>query len=202
MLDIFTSIFDSLFPPHKSIILLRKVTQERFTALLKPRLVGKIIALCNYDEPLIKAAITANKFHDSKKAALLLGTLFTEWIKSQGLEETLFVPIPLSSERNKERGYNQVERILKYTPSTLPCTYPLLKRTTNTKPQTSLPRKERLENVRGIFSIAEYADIQKYTKIVVVDDVTTTGATLEEALSTLKETYGHTHEIIGVAIAH
>ena len=95
MLDIFTSIFDSLFPPHKSIILLRKVTQERFTALLKPRLVGKIIALCNYDEPLIKAAITANKFHDSKKAALLLGTLFTEWIKSQGLEETLFVPIPL-----------------------------------------------------------------------------------------------------------
>ena len=202
MLDIFTSIFDSLFPPHKSIILLRKVTQERFTALLKPRLVGKIIALCNYDEPLIKAAITANKFHDSKKAALLLGTLFTEWIKSQGLEETLFVPIPLSSERNKERGYNQVERILKYTPGTLPCTYPLLKRTTNTKPQTSLPRKERLENVRGIFSIAEYADIQKYTKIVVVDDVTTTGATLEEALSTLKETYGHTHEIIGVAIAH
>ncbi len=202
MLDIFTYIFDSLFPPHKSIALLRAVTRERFLRLLQPKMVGKITALSNYDEPYIKAAITANKFHDSKKAAVLLGALFHEWCSKEANSETLFVPIPLSKERAQDRGYNQVQRILEHANTALGQTYPLLKRTVDTKPQTSLPRKERLENVRGIFSVEKYSDIQRYTKIVVVDDVTTTGATLEEALATLTEAFGTTHEIIGVAIAH
>lgn len=202
MLDIFTYLFDSLFPPHKSVVLLRKVTRDAFLNLLEPRLVGKIKALTNYDEPFIKAAITANKFHDSKKAAILLGALLTDWCSDKTSTETLFVPIPLSKERAKERGYNQVTRILEHTDAASLHIYPLLHRTINTKPQTSLPRKERLQNVRGIFSTTEYPDIQKYTKIIVVDDVITTGATLEEAISTLTHAFGTTHEIIGVAIAH
>ncbi len=202
MLDIFTQILDVLFPQHKSVVLLRRVSEDRFLLLLKPRIVGKTITLANYDEPLIKAAITANKFHDSKKAARLLGILFNKYCQETITAKTLFVPIPLSKIRAKDRGYNQVTRILEHSEIASLNTYPLLRRNINTKPQTSLPRKERLENVRGIFSIEEYPDIQKYSKIVVVDDVTTTGATLEEALSTLTRVFGTTHEVIGVAIAH
>ncbi len=203
MLDIFTHILDTLFPPPDSVLRLRPISSESFVRLLQPSKVGKAIFIASYHHPLIKAAVVANKFHDSQKAAQLLGTLFDTWFKEHtNNTPTLFIPIPLSQERKKSRGYNQVERILENAPCAKENLFPLLIRTVNSSPQTSLHRTQRLTNIRGIFSYLEHTSIKNYARIIVVDDVTTTGATLDEALLVLTEKLGSSHQIIGVAIAH
>ena len=203
MLDILASIVDTLFPPAKSVRRLRGLTPETFRRLLQPNKVGAVVTLSPYQHQIIKAAITANKFHDSKLAATLLGALFDAWYQTQNPEiPTLFIPIPLSQKRLRDRGYNQVTRILENAACAHSNCAPLLTRELHSAPQTSLHRAERLTNIQGIFSYQEYEPIAKYKRILILDDVITTGATLEEALKVLRQALGKSHQIIGVAIAH
>lgn len=202
MLDIFTRFFDVIFPPHASVLIVRKLNHETFGKLSVPHKVNNIQTLTNYNHPHVKAAVTANKFHDSKKAAELLAQLFDTWYGTLPTKPTLFVPIPLSHKRQKERGYNQVDRILRASEYTNGCIEKLLIKNIDRPPQTSLPRVERLENVRGVFTHKPAVDLYMYSRIIVIDDVTTTGATMEEALKVLHSELGRSHEIIGVTLAH
>lgn len=202
MLDIFTRFFDAVFPPHESVLTVRLLTNETFRRLAVHQTIHEVHTLAEYSHPHIKAAITANKFHDSKKAAKLLALLFDSWYVTLPEKPTVFVPIPLSPKRQKERGYNQVDRILKSSTFTQTRQRHLLFKNTDRPPQTSLPRADRLLNVRGVFTYRPNPDIYMYSRIIVLDDVTTTGATMEEALKVLRNELGGSHEIIGVTIAH
>lgn len=202
MLDIFSRFFDTLFPPHVSVLTVQNLSREPFLKLATQSLIGKTQTLSSYHHPHIKAAITANKFHDNHKAANLLAALFDEWYAEQHDVPTLFVPIPLSSKRQKERGYNQVERILQASTYAQTHIHQLLVRKTHRVAQTSLPRIERLQNVRGVFAYKPTSDLCRYRRIIILDDVTTTGATMEEALQVLRKELGKTHKIMGVTIAH
>ncbi len=113
MLDIFQQLADSLFPPLEAVRLLRPVKKEEFARYYEPHTFQNFIALAEYHHPTIKAAITANKFHDYQKAAILLSVLIENYLNTNTQPNTVFVPIPLSSERARERGYNQVSRVLK-----------------------------------------------------------------------------------------
>jgi ComF family protein len=99
---------------------------------------------------------------------------------------TLLVPVPLSAERLRERGFNQSWEIAKHLSKLthLPTRADAVLRTRHTPAQSTLKFKERRDNIKGAFACPARLE---GTHIAVVDDVMTSGATLEEMARTLKK---------------
>jgi ComF family protein len=103
----------------------------------------------------------------------------------------LIIPMPMHPTRLKERGFNQaleIARILSKR-THIKLDYSLCKRSKHTPPQASLPLKERIKNIRDAFDCQQNVD---GLNIAIVDDVMTTGASLNELAKTLKQA-GATH---------
>ena len=101
----------------------------------------------------------------------------------------LVIPVPLHKSRLRERGFNQVMLILADwagRPELPPVSSRLMKRVRPTPPQASLDRVHRAASVRKAFSV-ERPDEVKDRKVLVVDDVYTTGATARECAKVLKK---------------
>jgi ComF family protein len=196
---------DFLFPPRSDEEVLREATNDTFLSHLAPCILETTrpgaVALMSIRDPRVRAAIHEAKYHGSEKAFTLLALALTEYLREDaGLAKSVLVPVPLSSVRRKERGFNQVEEVVTRAAKELGRTVDagLLVRTRDTASQVSLPRKEREENMRGAFSAA-YSPDPSYTYIV-VDDVTTTGATFQAAVDALRAA-GAVH-IAPLALAH
>ena len=155
-----------------------------------------IITLTRYRECAIEDSIRALKYEKSAHAARLLGGLLADYLLDTLSELSLFskraivlVPMPLHHTRERNRGYNQIDLVLKELPlqeSGILVRPELLKRIRDTPPQTRLSRRERLENIAQAFATlpdTSYRDLH----IFLIDDVTTTGATLKEAARTLEK---------------
>lgn len=117
-------------------------------------------------------------------------SIFTQIVK-----KSVLCPVPLNPWRRRSRGFNQAKLFsVKLSKRFGAKSVKLLKRIKNTKKQVGLKRRERLENVKGVFRIRK-RDVSNIKKVVLVDDVMTTGATLEECAKELKrngveEVYG------------
>ncbi len=151
-----------------------------------------------YHEPRVTALVWELKYHANSRSAALAGEYLAEILLAAASEEIgtpLLVPVPMHPARRRERGHNQTEMlcraslfalrslgeavpVLEYTPKALV-------RTVNTKTQQGLPRAERLKNIKNSMQVADPDRIAGRVCIV-VDDVTTTGATFEEAKRALK----------------
>ncbi|MDD4890871.1 MAG: ComF family protein [Phycisphaerae bacterium] len=96
------------------------------------------------------------------------------------------VPVPLHWRRRWGRGFNQSELLAEVVAARLgkPMAH-LLARPVHRPPQASLPRSQRFENIRGVFSARHPREVRGRT-LCLVDDVCTTGATLSEAARTLR----------------
>ena len=98
----------------------------------------------------------------------------------------LIIPMPMHPTRLKQRGFNQALEIAKVL--TKNCKdkldYKSVERQTLTPPQASLPLKERVKNIKGAFKVE--TDLSG-KRIAIVDDVMTTGASLNELAKTLKK---------------
>jgi ComF family protein len=109
-------------------------------------------------------------------------------LEDAGWRYDLVTWVPLHATRQRERGFNQsqilAESLLATTPGP-PC-IPLLKRIRPTKSQAHLKRRERLTNLKGAFALLKNADVRGKT-ILIVDDVCTTGSTINECAKTLKQ---------------
>jgi predicted amidophosphoribosyltransferase len=106
-----------------------------------------------------------------------------------GLVETfdVVIPVPLHKDRLRERGFNQsllLAREVARGPG-LQVDYKSLKRTRPTKPQADLKTEERRKNVRDAFEVKSPEGVRK-KKVLLVDDVYTTGATVSECARVLK----------------
>jgi len=98
------------------------------------------------------------------------------------------VPVPLHPLKKRERGFNQAACIAKHlgTASGLPVREDLVMRVVHTRTQTTLSKKERLKNVTGAFGPISDTDITG-SKVIIVDDVFTTGATTNACARVLKD---------------
>lgn len=126
------------------------------------------------------ALVHALKFRGELALAPLLASLLKERIPAQERVDCI-IPVPLSSRRLKERGYNQALEIARHVGAKVQID--LCRRARDTAPQMELPFDERRRNVRGAF-VCEHS--LQGQSIAVLDDVMTTGATLDEMAATLK----------------
>jgi ComF family protein len=163
--------------------------------------VGEHRALTHFNDPHIKALIHEAKYASNTRAHALLGTLITIYLTHHSLpEEALWVPIPLSRARLRMRGYNQIEEVLRTVPELKKqLAADVLTRSRATRPQTELTREERLLNVRDAFSSTR-GDRVTGRDIFLIDDVTTTGATLTDAKRALL--IHHPRSVTTIALAH
>jgi len=100
----------------------------------------------------------------------------------------VIVPVPLHKKRLKERGFNQSLLLAKEISrkQNVPVDYLNLKRLRYTEPQINLKGEERLKNIKDAFAV-ENARVFKNQKILLIDDVYTTGATVVECSKVLKK---------------
>ncbi|NCG09179.1 MAG: ComF family protein [Verrucomicrobia bacterium] len=118
------------------------------------------------------------------------------------LSGAILVPVPLHPTKLRERGFNQSEHLAHtlLQNSDARAVEPLLLRSEFTHSQTHLDRKDRLQNVKNAFALSATANLMNDTYYILVDDVFTTGSTLNACARTLR-TAGVTH-LRAVAIGH
>lgn len=146
------------------------------------------IISCGYYGGVLKELILKFKYKNDFTAGDILAELLEEYIAEKfDYKEYIITYIPLSKKSQKARGFNQCEYIASKIARDLSLeAVEILIKTKETKEQKKLKKDERFENIREAFGIKKGTDI-KNKKIILIDDVTTTGATLQEAYKLLKK---------------
>lgn len=178
------------------------------------------LAFFDFTNPVVKKIIHALKYEGNRALGNYLGTaLYREFFKKAATGSTsslhqemlenhlILAPLPLSKKSHRNRGYNQSQLIcesiirtaradgitIEYLPN-------LLRKHRNTPRQVEIRlRSERLKNLHGAFSVSNGRSIHGRT-IILLDDVTTTGATFAEARRVLAPFQAK--RIIAIAVAH
>lgn len=137
---------------------------------------------------LIKTAIKKIKYREIFSLTEELVELAIKRIQSSMFSHYLIIPIPLHIKRFSTRGFNQSELIGEIISKNwnLSIEKKVLQRIKNTQSQVKLKKKERAENIKGAFSVINKEEIAGQ-KILLIDDVFTSGATLNEAAKILKK---------------
>jgi len=165
----------------------------------------------NYRDPLIKKSIWLLKYKGKKKIANTFATIIHERIIEElsdliifeNFKNPILIPIPLAPKRKKERGFNQAELICKELiklNKNLKLEKDILIKRKDTIHQANIKnRNERLKNLIDSFTVKN-SKIIKNRNIILIDDVCTTGATLNEAKKALKG--AGARKIIAFTVAH
>lgn len=187
-------LLELLAPPRKTERVVRELSR---TLLADLAYIDGNDGVLPYKHPSVAALIWEIKYYANERAAKLGGALLAERIfaiASETIGTPLLVPIPIHSSRKHERGHNQCEVLCEAVTNILEKSYDThiveyaphaLVRTRLTPTQQGLPRATRLTNPRNSMK-ANPSQVQNRACIV-VDDVSTTGATLEEAKRALLE---------------
>lgn len=144
------------------------------------------------------------KYRGNWKAGLYLGRLLGhELIQSSFSKCDLLVPVPIHAGRLRQRGYNQSEVIARGCSEItgIPITTRLLVRRGHHRSQTSMGRLERFENVSEEFSLCKRPANINGKKVLIIDDVITTGATLEACSQVLFSQYSCVVYVATVSMA-
>jgi len=118
-------------------------------------------------------------------------------------EDVLIASIPLHQDRERVRGYNQSDLLARELSARLGIKYvpQVLIRKRKTRPQFELKKEDRIKNILGAFEVnAKYKIAIKNRRIILVDDITTTGSTLRECGKILKKS--GVIKVLGVTLSH
>ncbi|NBY69796.1 MAG: ComF family protein [Betaproteobacteria bacterium] len=156
--------------------------------LQNPPILNACWATLSYTWPWV-SLIAQFKFQSqpgwARHFALLMQS--TPYVADAIEQAHVLIPIPLSSKRLSERGFNQ--SLVLSQQLSLEKTHPSsLLRMRNTLAQSSLPRQQRLTNLQGAFAVAPFMAAKlRGQRILLIDDVMTSGATLNAAAQVLKQ---------------
>jgi len=208
---LFGYLIDLVFPKDPEVLAIEQMSVSDF--LNHVQLAGEtdgFNALFDYRDKLARKGVWEVKYRGNKKILNLLSTILydrlleevTDKEQFENFCDPLLVPVPISAGRLRERGFNQTELICKKIfeldrGQNFQLTL-ALKKIRETCAQTTLERKERLENLMGAF-VADSLLVHD-RNIVVVDDVATTGATFAEAKRALGA--AGAKKIFCISIAH
>jgi ComF family protein len=146
----------------------------------------------------IRDAIYQFKFNNKLNHGKLLAQLLLQHIEGMQLEPPeLIIPVPLHKKRMRQRGYNQALEIARIVNKELAeeyakeykceLDYDVVYRNRDTSVQMDLPAKQRHKNVKGAFSVKENLNILKNKHVCILDDVMTTGNTVNEVAKCLRK---------------
>ena len=175
-----------------------------------------IFPLYDYRHPSIKKSLWLLKYKGKKRLAKLFAEIvydkileeLSELSVMENFTEPILIPIPLSPKRRRERGFNQAELICRELIKInnlrdsvdMKLETGALVKPKDTEHQARIKdRRERLKNIIGSFAVKNDARI-KNKNIILIDDITTTGATLAEAKKVLRQSGAR--KIIAFTVAH
>jgi competence protein ComFC len=216
-MKIINTIFDTIFPSYclacqkRNFLFCNKCLASCPSA--ERESLAWIFPLFDYRHPPIKRAIWMLKYKNKRKLAKIFAEIMYAYILEElsdlilfeNFKNPLLIPIPLSKKRFRERGFNQATLICKELIKIDKNQHFVLEeknliKNKETKHQAKIEnRKERLKNLIGTFEIKKPANL-KNRNIILIDDVTTTGATLNEAKKILKQ--NGAKKIIAFTVAH
>ncbi len=175
---------------------------------------GDIFSLYEYAHPVISKTIRALKYKNNWRLASILGKhLHEEFmpfladrfpLETESNERFIVIPVPTSNIRVHLRGYNQSELLARAFVACAPEKYELqtttLYKIKHTESQVSLKNKQkRLGNIAGSFGVRNQDSILGRV-VLIIDDVTTTSATLGEALKMARN--AGARDALGITVAH
>jgi ComF family protein len=142
-------------------------------------------ALFRYEEP-VRHLILSLKFGARYPCARLLGTLMAERLREHPAMPDALIPVPLHAHRYRKRGFNQAAETARTLSRLLdiPLDLKACRRIRATAAQARLPAKERRKNLSQAFAIRPGI---AYRNVAIVDDVVTTGTTVNELAGTLRQ---------------
>lgn len=170
---------------------------------------GGIYGIYNYGHSLVSFAVWNLKYKHkgqeakilSKKASEFISEIIAEHLQSEDGQEIILVPIPQYKDKLYKRGFNPSAVIASWIQEDLPFSRVenILEKTRATVPQSHLSdRKQRLRNIDGAMKAKYPPDSGKL--YVLIDDVTTTGATFLEATRALRS--AGSRNVLCIALAH
>lgn len=152
----------------------------------------------------VQKILHAIKYKGNQELARLIGTWYAGDLCADPhvIRSACIIPVPLHSRKLKQRGYNQSEAFAKGLAEGLkiPLNTGILKRVEHTASQTRKSRFERWENVEDTFEVTEGPSL-KYQHVILVDDVITTGATIEACCRALQKIEGIKLNVLSIAFA-
>ena len=216
--NFFQTLIDFLMPRSAIATELMRMSKDEFiekAGQQKEKIEIKdwtVISIFDYRNAFVKEAIWQIKYKCNGKILKLISSIIYDHIISEISEKAVFenftkpiaIPVPLSYGRQRSRGFNQsallVQELSKLDLGNLfESEFNILTKIRDTPNQTSLKRSVRLKNVLGCFGVSDKEKIRNQN-IILIDDVTTTGATLSEARQTLLS--AGAREVVAFTIAH
>lgn len=169
-----------------------------YSNIFQPDSQTNLIAISSYENSALRELLHHFKYNGFLGAKAPLERLITKWldinrplIPAFMCPNSLIVPIPLHKSRLRKRGFNQAELIAEILGRhlRLPLEKDLLERVRNTKSQIGMKSaKDRSENIKNSIRVRPDQEmiLSKYPKIILVDDVYTSGATMKETTRVLR----------------
>lgn len=140
------------------------------------------------------------KYHNDKWLGKYLSKIMYDYVKDLDLQIDVVIPVPLNENRLKERGYNQSKLLCyEFDKNGIVVDETNVIRVKNTKTQTNFSFKQRQENMENAFKVLNKEKLNG-KNLLIVDDVYTTGATLNELSKTLRKT--KVNNIYCLTLAH
>ena len=160
-----------------------------FNDIRAERIIEGVNIFCagSYDKNLQKL-IRGLKYHNQRELAHYLAKFMYEyWEKLEDKRDFQVVAVPLHLNRIKKRKYNHMELVAEEfcKMTNLTPNFELIKRVKDTKPQYKLSKKERFNNLNNAFKV-DKSKLQS-GKILIIDDICTTGSTFEEMIREFKK---------------
>ncbi|PIP86711.1 hypothetical protein COV42_02615 [Candidatus Campbellbacteria bacterium CG11_big_fil_rev_8_21_14_0_20_44_21] len=210
-LEIWKVVLEILFPSGRVERKVREMSLDDFLSLKRADFDEKngVWSLFSYGNPLVREALWQMKYRGSKKITGIFAEVIEEFLLEElsdlvlfeNFERPVLVPIPMSQKEKWERGFNQsemlVKEMMKIGKETHNCDLRALQKIKNTKRQVEVKRHERKQNVSGVFRAGKNL---KGRNIILIDDVHTTGSTLNEAGKILKK--AGAKKIFKLTLAH